>query len=80
MTKVELKDQLQKIIAETNDENLLRDLRAVVNYRITNEEEDLSPELKSIIDERISDYEKNPDDSVSWEEVKNRLRSKRNSA
>jgi putative addiction module component (TIGR02574 family) len=36
----------------------------------------LTPEQTAEIERRLEDYRKNPDDSVPWEEVKERFRQK----
>ena len=39
-------------------------------------EEEISPELKKLLDERIKAYEQNPENVSTWEEVKERLNKK----
>ena len=34
------------------------------------ESDEISPELKLLLDERIAEHERNPQDVVSWDEVK----------
>jgi putative addiction module component (TIGR02574 family) len=41
-----------------------------------NEPEEISPELKALLDERIAEHEKNPQDVVSWDEVKAKFNKK----
>ncbi len=43
---------------------------------IENEIVNISPELKTLLDERIADYERNPQNVVSWNEVKAKFNKK----
>jgi len=40
------------------------------------ENEELSPELKALLEERLADYKKNPQDVVTWDEVKAKFNKK----
>ena len=43
-----------------------------------NTEEELSQEVKDLLDERIKEYEENPTNVSSWEEVKQKFNTKHN--
>jgi len=40
------------------------------------EKEEITPELKALLDERIANYEKNPHKAKTWEEIEERLLKK----
>jgi len=43
-------------------------------------EEEITPELKALLDQRIANYEKNPHKVKTWEEIEERLLKKYNHA
>ncbi len=45
-------------------------------YDNKNPQEELSPEIKDLLDKRIADYEKNPHKVKSWQEIEDRLLKK----
>ncbi len=45
-------------------------------YDNENPQEELSPEIKDLLDKRIADYEKNPHKVKSWQEIEDRLLKK----
>lgn len=55
-----------------------KELLASLNFTVTEtaQENELSPEHKKILDQRLDEYEKNPDSYLSWEEVKKDLESR----
>jgi len=42
--------------------------------------EELSSEIKDLLDNRLAEYEENPNDVVSWQNVKNQFNKKHNYA
>jgi len=38
--------------------------------------QEITPELKTLLDQRIAEYEQNPQNVVSWDEVKKKFNSK----
>ena len=51
----------------------------IIRYKIYDKEnlqEELSPEIKELLDKRIADYEKNPHKVKAWQEIEDRLLKK----
>jgi len=40
------------------------------------QQDEISPEIKALLDKRIGDYTQNPEKAVSWEEVKTKFNTK----
>ncbi len=49
---------------------------SLIESKKIKEDEDLTPEIKKMLDERIFNYEKNPKKAKSWEEVEQQLMKK----
>ena len=69
MTSAEVK----KAVLEMSPEERLEIIRTAWESFTTQEEVPPSAEELAFIDERIRDYEANPEDVVPWEEVKAKL-------
>jgi len=71
-----MEDKLQEILKLTVSERL--QLLEAIWDSIASEANsiELSDEHKRILDEELAAYEKDPNSGSSWEEVKNRIRSK----
>ena len=51
----------------------------IIRYHANSEsEEGLSQELKDLLDKRMEEYKANPNDVVSWDEVKDQFNTKHN--
>ena len=71
-----MEEKLQEILKLTVSERL--QLLEAIWDSIASEANsiELSDEHKRILDEELAAYEKDPNSGSSWEEVKNRIRSK----
>jgi len=63
------KKEIIREILKTDDEWILKAIRKLLDLRI----EDISDVHKQILNERISEYEANPDSVINWEELKAEL-------
>jgi hypothetical protein len=70
----ELKKQLHDRIDRLDDKSLEEVYSMLQNYLVNNREFKLSEEHLELIDERLEDYEKNPQNVISWEESKRLLK------
>ena len=57
------------------DERLINLMYAMVQADMKEDDYELSPAHKKILDERLAAHEANPSSGSSWEEVKTRIRS-----
>ena len=71
METKEMKERIRDYI-EHADDRILR----IINAIIDTEENELSQAHKDILDARLKYYQENPEDGISWEEVKSRLNRK----
>ncbi len=46
------------------------------NSKTEQDDEQISPELKKLLEERMKGYEENPEKACTWEEVKEKLNEK----
>jgi len=63
------KKEIIREILKTDDEWILKAIRKLLDLRI----EDISDVHKQILNERIAEYEANPDSVINWEELKAEL-------
>lgn len=63
------KKQIIREILRTRDEWVLKAIRKLLNLEV----EDISDEQKHILNERIAEYETDPDKVIKWEELKAEL-------
>lgn len=75
METAELRKQIHGYI-EKADDRFVNLVHAMMIADLEEPEFDLSDEHKSVLDERIEDYHKNPDAGSSMEDVFERLRKK----
>ena len=63
-------------------ENLQFQVAEYIDFLLLNmeQEEPISAEIRALLDERIANHEKNPDNVKSWEEIEARLLKKSNYA
>ncbi|MGK0412381.1 MAG: hypothetical protein ACJA1B_000573 [Polaribacter sp.] len=71
MTSEEKRKTLAKWILET-DENVLNEVEAIYNVSANN----ISEEHKKILDQRLENHLKNPDNGRNWNEIKADLSKK----
>lgn len=71
MTSEEKRKTLAKWILET-DENVLNEVEAIYNVSTNN----ISEEHKKILDQRLENHLKNPDNGRNWTEIKADLSKK----
>ena len=69
MKTIALKKELHEYI-DTADENLLKAIYEILRAADNSNDFEISDEHKRILDERIKAYYANPDDVLTWEEVK----------
>lgn len=69
MKTIALKKELHEYI-DTADENLLKAIYEILRAADNSNDIEISDEHKRILDERIKAYYANPDDVLTWEEVK----------
>ena len=74
MSKAEILEQLPKLTPEEREE--IRMKLAELNREEWMDDGELSAEEKRLLDQRLADYEKNPDAGSSWEEVEARIRTR----
>lgn len=63
------KKQIIREILRTKDEWVLRAIRKLLNLEV----EDISEVHKHILNERIAEYEQDPDNIIDWEMLKEEL-------
>lgn len=74
MTTTDIKRELHEYI-EDADDRLLRILYGVV---LAGQESNETPEWhKTILNERLEDYQKNPHNVISWEDLKTKIEKMR---
>ena len=62
------------VSVEDNRANFLLELLASLNFvTIETEIDDISEAHKRILDKRLAEYEQNPHNLISWEDVQSRL-------
>lgn len=69
MKTIALKKELHEYI-DTADENLLKAIYEILRAADNSNDIEISDEHKRILDERIKAYYANPDDVLTWKEVK----------
>ena len=69
MKTIALKKELHEYI-DTADENLLKAIYEILRTADNSNDFEISDEHKRILDERLKAYYANPDDVLTWEEVK----------
>ncbi len=77
MTKAALKNKILKAINEVEDKRVLKVIYHLVSCHLKTENFELSDEDKADLDERMDHYKAYPEEGFSWEEVKERVRSRR---
>jgi Putative addiction module component len=79
MNTLELKSNLYNLINKTKDIDVLYAIEILLQkqFKTTDKPEantyELSKEHKIILDERLKSYYENPDDLISWDEVKEQI-------
>jgi hypothetical protein len=63
------KKEIIREILRTEDDWILKAIRRLLNLHV----EDISDEHKNILNERIAEYETNPDNVIDWETLKAEL-------
>ena len=69
MESTEIKTRIVKFI-EHADDRILR----IINAIIETEQNELSQSHRDILDERLKSHQENPEEGMSWGEVKNLLK------
>jgi hypothetical protein len=75
MNAPELRKDLHKQIDQLDEKSLETVYAMLQDYFAGSKDFTLTPEHKGLIDERLDDYEKNPENVISWE-ASNRLLKK----
>ncbi|RNA61482.1 addiction module family protein [Chryseobacterium nematophagum] len=70
---LELKERIHEFI-DRADERTLKIINAIITSE-ESEEEELSPEHKAILDERLQEYRNNPTSGKFWKEVRQDLKN-----
>lgn len=71
MDSLELKNRIKEYVDQA-DERMLR----VIYETIENDEAEIPDTHKKVLDERLKYHEENPDEGISWEEVRESLKKK----
>jgi len=76
-------DELDETIEDSSEIELeqaeldaLEEIEEEWDEELQDENEELPQELKDLLDERLAAYERNPEDVVTWEEVKEKFNQK----
>ena len=69
MNTTDIRKELHEYI-EAADENLLKAIYEILREAENRDEFEISDEHKRILDERLKAYYANPNDVLTWEEVK----------
>ena len=73
---MELREKWRKSINEV-DEKFLKMIDSLYSsYMEDSQEYEISDEHKKLLDERLADYEANPDSSIEWEVVREEIKTK----
>ena len=71
-----LSKDMQLLIFDYIDFLLIRNNIATKQTQTESNLQEITPELKTLLDQRITEYEQNPQNVVSWDEVKKKFNSK----
>lgn len=71
MSEIDIKKELHEYI-DTADENLLKAIYEILRAAENVDDFEISDEHKRILDERLKAYYANPNDVLTWEEVKSK--------
>jgi putative addiction module component (TIGR02574 family) len=71
-----LSKDMQLLIFDYIDFLLIRNNIATKQTQTESNLQEITPELKTLLDQRIAEYEQNPQNVVSWDEVKKKFNSK----
>lgn len=74
MNAPELRQQLHNQIDKLDDKSLQRMFSILQDYLKLEKDFELTEEQRNLIDERLDDYEKNPENVISWGESKKRIK------
>ena len=75
MSTEEVKDYIRNHIDDL-DEKSLEDIYAMMSWYLKNDDFELSEEQKKDLDQRIASHERGESKSYTWEEVKQRIKSR----
>jgi len=71
-----LSKDMQLLIFDYIDFLLIRNNIATKQTQTESNLQEITPELKTLLDQRIAEYEQNPQNVVSWDEIKKKFNSK----
>ncbi len=71
-----LSKDMQLLIFDYIDFLLIRNNIATKQTQTESNLQEITPELKTLLDQRITEYEQNPQNVVSWDEIKKKFNSK----
>ena len=71
-----LSKDMQLLIFDYIDFLLIRNNIATKQTQTESNLQEITPELKTLLDQRIAEYEQNPQNVVTWDEVKKKFNSK----
>ena len=74
MNTPELRNELHKKIDLLDDSSLKKALNVIQEFILNQEDHTLTEAQKQIIDQRLSEYKKNPQNVLSWEESRQLLK------
>ena len=75
-----LSEDMQKLAFDYITFLAIRENKIVNNEKLIEIEDEINPELKEFLNSRILKYQNNPENSVTWNEVKNKFNKKHNYA